>query len=389
MQQDPASPDTKALWIEVVTDTYAPDINGVALSLGRLCTRLRDRGHRVEIVRSGLAADIGETAIFSCPLPGYSQIKVGLPWLGQLRRRWEMNRPDLVYIAIESPLGLSAASTARKLRLPVIGGFHTNFAEYLEQYGVRRIGALVRVYQKWFHQRLHRTLAPSPDVMRKLTAEGFSKVSVLGRGVDNGVFSPTKRSTEFRHSIGAMDDKQPVAIVVGRISPEKNIELAIRAFARMKAACPGMISLVVGDGPLLPKLQQEFPDILFPGFLTGEALATCYASADIMLFPSETETFGNVLIEGMASGLAIVAYDHAAARWHGIDGVNLLKVEAGDEEAFLVAAQKLLDPECRLTLGMAARGTAMGLDWSAIVDEMEGIFRGVIDEVRASAGQPI
>lgn len=389
MERDTSPADPKALWIEVVTDTYAPDINGVALSLGRLYTRLRDRGHRVEIVRSGVAEDARETTVFSCPLPGYAQIKVGLPWPGQLRRRWEKNRPDLVYIAIESPLGLSAASAARKLGLPVIGGFHTNFAEYMGQYGARRIGALVWIYQKWFHERLHRTLVPSPDVMRKLSAAGFSKVSVLGRGVDSGLFSPTKRSAEFRRGIGAMDDKQPVAIVVGRISPEKNIELAIRAFAKMKAACPGMICMVVGDGPLLPKLKQDFPDILFPGFLTGEALATCYASADLMLFPSETETFGNVLVEGMASGLAVLAYDYAAAHWHGIDGVNLLKVESGDEEAFLGAAEKLLDPELRQTLGMGARETAMTLDWSAVVREMEGIFRQVIHEVRNSGDQLI
>jgi glycosyltransferase involved in cell wall biosynthesis len=368
----------KLLFVQVVTDTYVPDINGVANSLGHLCSGLRDRGHRVEIIRSGKANSLGETTVFSWPLPGYWEVKVGAPWPGELRRRWQRDRPNVVYVAIETPLGFSAVSAARKLGIPVVGGFHTNFCEYLQKYGANWVGRQVWHYQKWFHDRLARTLVPSPDACDKLVRAGFSKVSVLGRGVDTSLFTPARRSEALRREYGVMSDA-PVALVVGRVSSEKNIGLAIGAFTRMRQSCPEMVCIVVGDGPACSKLKRDHPEVRFPGYMTGESLATCYASADILLFPSETETFGNVLIEGMASGLAILSYDYAAAAWHGVDGINLLKVDKGDEPAFLDAAGKLLDAGTRKKLAVGALATAQNLGWPSIVAEMEAIFCEVID----------
>ena len=372
-----SSTPPKPLWIEVVTDTYVPDVNGVAFSLGRLCTGLRGRGHRVEIIRSGRVHGAGETSVFSWPLPGYMEVKVGAPWPGELRRRWQKLRPDIIYIAIETPLGFSAASAAIRLGIPVVGGFHTNFYEYLQKYRADWVGAQVWRYQKWFHERLDRTLVPSPDAHGKLVAAGFSKVTILGRGVDISLFDPARRCEVLRGELGAVGNS-PVAIVVGRVSGEKNISLAIQAFIRMRQLCPEINCVVIGDGPVLNKLKRDHPDVRFPGYKTGEELAKYYASADIMLFPSETETFGNVLIEGMASGLATLSYDYAAAAWHGKDHENLLKVEKGNEAAFLNAAEKLLDPTTRMQLGSAARRTAESLSWAGIVAELETIFREVI-----------
>lgn len=370
---------SKPLWIEVVTDTYVPDINGVSFSLGRLCNGLRELGHRVEIIRSGRANGEHETTVFSWPLPGYWEIKVGAPWPGELYRRWKKQRPDVIYVAIETPLGFSAAAAAIKLGIPVVGGFHTNFREYLQNYGVDWVGKQVWRYQKWFHGRLDRTLVPSPDARKKLIDAGFSKVSVLGRGVDTKLFAPEKRSEALRRGYGVTGET-PVALVVGRVSNEKNIGLAIRAFEKMKLACPEMVCMVIGGGPARAKLMRDHPSVLFPGYLTGESLAACCASCDIMLFPSETETFGNVLIEGMSSGLAVLGYDYAAAGWHGHDGENLLKVRKGDEAAFLDAAVRLLDPALRARLGSGARRTAEELGWPAIVSDLEKVFREVIEK---------
>lgn len=367
---------SEPLWIEVVTDTYVPDINGVSFSLGRLCDGLRGRGHRVEIIRSGRSNGEHETTVLSWPLPGYWEIKVGAPWPGELRRRWRRNRPDVIYVAIETPLGFSAVAAARKLGIPVVGGFHTNFREYLRNYRADWVGDQVWRYQKWFHGRLHRTLVPSPDAREKLVSAGFSNVSVLGRGVDTDLFSPVRRSEKLRSEYGVVADT-PIAIVAGRVSTEKNIGLAIRAFASMKRSCPEMVCMVIGDGPARSKLARDHPDVRFPGYLTGEGLAACFASCDIMLFPSETETFGNVLTEGMSSGLAVLGYDYAAAGWHGIHGENLLKVRKGDEPAFIDAAVSLLDPALRSRLGAGARLTAEGLGWPAIIRELECIFREV------------
>lgn len=367
----------KPLHIEVVTDTYVPDINGVALSLGRLCSGLRDRGHRVVVIRSGRASDGSDVWVPWWPLPGYWEIKVGAPWPGQFKRRWEKHRPDVVYVAIETPLGFSAACAALKLGIPVIGGFHTNFREYLRKYGMNWFSEKVWIYQKWFHDRLALTLVPSPDARRKLIEAGFEKVGVLGRGVDTDLFHPEKRSADLRKEWGA-GENSAVALVVGRVSSEKNIELAVRAFERMRASNPEVVCVVVGDGPIRNRLAREHPGVHFAGYRTGTELAKCYASADMLLFPSETETFGNVLLEGMASGLATLAYDYAAAAWHGVDGVNSLKVPKSDEDAFLMAASTLLDPSLRMSLGIEARKTAEALGWPAVVAELEGIFKEVI-----------
>ncbi len=368
----------------MVTDTFVPDINGVSLSLGHLCTGLRERGHRVEIIRSGKAHSTHETTVLSWPLPGYWEVKVGAPWPGELRRRWTKNRPDIIYVAIETPLGFSATAAALRLGIPVVGGFHTNFCEYLENYGTHWIGKQVWRYQQWFHRRLARTLVPSPEARDKLVAAGFAKVSTLGRGVDTSLFSPARRSDALRQSFGVENDA-PIALVVGRVSIEKNIGLAIRAFSHLRRSRPDMICLVVGDGPARAKLQRDHPEVRFPGYLTGQDLADCYAAADILLFPSETETFGNVLIEGMASGMAVLSYDYAAAAWHGIHGGNLLKVPKGDEPAFLAAAGRLLDPALRATLGAAARRTAQQLGWPAIIADFETLLRTVIAESTPSS----
>ena len=377
MKQETTTPGTGPLKIVVVTDTYYPDINGVAFSLARLCAGLRARGHHVEIIRSGQAHGEDETTVWSWSLPGYREVKVGAPWPGYLRHRWETNRPDVVYVAIETPLGFSATSAALRLGIPVVGGYHTNFSDYLRKYGACWIGKQVWRYQKWFHNRLDRTLVPSPDARDKLAAAGFSKVGILGRGVDTELFSPAGRCDALRHEMGVTGEN-PIALVVSRVSSEKNIGLAIRAFTRMRQSCPDMVCIVVGDGPARPTLMRNHPDVKFPGYLTDVKLAACYASADILLFPSETETFGNVLIEGMASGLAVLSYDYAAAAWHGKDGVNLLKVRKGDEAAFLDASVRLLDPSTRNTLSAGALQTAAGLGWFGIVGELETIFREVI-----------
>ncbi len=351
------NPGMPPLRIAIVTDTFAPDINGVAMSLDRLCAGLRERGHQVQVIRSGRGGDV---AVPWWPLPGYWEIRVGAPWPGQFRRLWQRDRPDIVYVAIETPLGFSAMRAAEKLGIPVVGGFHTNFREYLCNYGMPRFAGRVWRYQKWFHSRLACTLVPSPDARRKLLEAGFLNVEVLGRGVDTELFHPAKRSEALRREWGVADGV-PVALVVGRVSPEKNIGLAIRAFERMRAACPELACVVVGDGPVRARLEREHPSVKFTGYRTGEELAACYASA--------------VLLEGMASGLAVLAYDDAAAAWHGRHRENLLKVAKALESAFLDAAVELLDPALRATLGTAARQTSESLAWPAITAELERIFQ--------------
>lgn len=355
--------------IDIVTDTFSPDVNGVAMTLGQLCEGLRKRGHRVHVIRAGKGKR-GETIAASVPLPGYKEVRVGLPGPFKLRKRWLKRRPDAIYVATESPLGKSAVKAAKALGIPVASGFHTNFHEYMERYSLSGLQPLAMAYLKRFHDRADCTLAPSPELVEKLKAEGFHNVHLLGRGVDTELFNPAKRSETLRASWGART-ASPVAMVVGRVAAEKNLDLAMRAFGEMRAIVPDLQCVMVGDGPVREKFASKFPWVHFVGVQLGEDLARHYASADILLFPSETETFGNVVLEGMASGLATVSYDYAAAARFVEHGVNGLKVEKGDAEGFIEQAKAALAIHPGHGMRLAARELAETQEWEAVVKSFE------------------
>jgi UDP-2,3-diacylglucosamine pyrophosphatase LpxH/glycosyltransferase involved in cell wall biosynthesis len=357
--------------IEMVTDTFAPDVNGVAMTLGRLADGLRGRGHRVHVIHTAADAEAGQSRVAAVSLPGYKEVRVGLPKPFELRARWLRRRPDVVYVATESPLGVSALKAARALRIPVAAGFHTNFQDYMEHYRMSALQPLAMAYLRRFHRRADCTLAPSSDIAERLSKEGFSNVHQLGRGVDIGLFAPEKRCATLRASWGARPGA-PVAVIVGRVAPEKNLELAMAAFDRMRMAVPDTRCLVVGDGPVRERLQRDHPWVIFAGMRTGEDLAAHYASADVLIFPSETETFGNVLLEGMASGLATVSYDYAAAGLHVRHGDNGLKARKSDADAFLRLAVDALSIKPDDPLRRAARDTAGTLGWNRVLDDLEG-----------------
>lgn len=355
---------------EIVTDTFFPDVNGVAMTLRRLTDGLRQLGHEVHVIRTGSGPGPTETLAASIPLPGYREVRVGLPKPFKLRARWAKERPDAVYVATESPLGKSALKAANALGIPVVTGFHTNFHEYVSRYGLGRFGSMAMAYLRSFHRLADRTLTPSPEMAALLAAEGVDRVHLLGRGVDTVLFSPARRCQSLRSIWGACP-AAPVALVVGRVAAEKNLDLAIMAFDRMRAACPDVRCVVVGDGPLREKLEARHPWICFTGVRTGDELAACYASADVLLFSSETETFGNVLLEGMASGLVTVSYDYAASALHVRHRENGLKAAKGDQEEFLRLAVEALQMHPGDPLRVAARESAESLGWSRVIGEFE------------------
>ncbi len=361
--------------IDIVTDTFAPDVNGVAMTLGRLTEGLRKRDHRVHVIRTGDGRD-DETIAASLPLPGYREVRIGLPASLMLRMRWMKRRPDAIYVATESPLGKSAVKAAKILGIPVATGFHTNFHEYMKRYSLGSLQPMVMAYLKRFHDRADCTLAPSPELVEKLRVEGFENVHLMGRGVDTELFCPSKRCEALRAEWGATPGA-PVAIVVGRIAAEKNLELAIRCFSEMRTAVPDLRCVMVGDGPLREKLASKHPWVHFSGVQMGEDLARHYASADILLFPSETETFGNVVLEAMASGLATVAYDYAAAAKFVQHGINGLKAPKGDAESFLTQAKTALEIHHGHPLRVSARQIALTQGWTDVVQQFEGHLREI------------
>ncbi|MDP0491465.1 MAG: glycosyltransferase [Verrucomicrobiota bacterium JB023] len=357
--------------IEFVTDTYAPDVNGVAMTLGRLVEGLRERGHLVHVLHTAeRRTESGETTLPSLPLPGYKEVRVGLPGYLKLMRRWQKKRPDAVYVATESLLGMSAIRAASMLRIPVAAGFHTNFDQYMERYRLRRLKPAAMRYLKKVHSRADCTFAPSREVVEKLKSEGFRTVHLLGRGVDTKLYHPDKRVETLRAEWKAQPE-DPVIIMVGRLAPEKNMELGVRAYREILKTHPEAKCVVVGDGPVRESLSADNPDIIFAGVRRDEELAAHYASADVLLFPSETETFGNVLLEGMASGLATVSYDYAAARRYVEHGVSGYKSEQGDENDFIAQAKKAVTERPGSTLRSAAFAKVAELGWDQVVDTFE------------------
>jgi glycosyltransferase involved in cell wall biosynthesis len=373
-----------ALHIALVTETYPPEINGVAMTLGRLVAGLRARGQRVSLTRprqarDGAAGSDGdEHLVMGLPIPGYAGLKFGLASRRRLSAAWRRTRPDLVHVATEGPLGWAAMAAARSLGIPVVAGFHTNFHNYSRYYGVGWLQRPLNAYLRQFHNRARLTLAPTRKLAEQLEADGYRNLGVMARGVDTALFNPRRRDMALRQSWG-VGEADPALIYVGRLAPEKNLSLLATTFRAIQASRPRSRLVMVGDGPECRSLQRQHPEFEFSGPRSGEDLARHYASADIFLFPSLTETFGNVLLEAMASGLAAVAFDYAAASEHLLHGVNGMKVAYGDESGFMRLSSELaMDPEAARRLGQAACLSTRGLAWDNVLDTLLEDYRRLL-----------
>jgi len=365
--------------IALVTETFPPEINGVAMTLAHLVEGLARRGHRVTVFRPRQGArDLprsdglyDEVLCPSVPIPGYSFLRAGLPVRGRLLRAWRIARPDVVHIATEGPLGYAALSAADKLGLPLASSFHTNFHSYSRHYGFAFLTRPALAYLRHFHNRTRITLSPTAELNAELTRDGFQGMRLLSRGVNTEVFNPVHRSEILRRDWGA-SPSDLVVVHVSRLAAEKNYPLLFDAYARIRALNPSARFIVVGDGPLRKKLSRAYPWIHFTGFLPRADLARHYASADAFLYASTTETFGNVVTEAMASGLPVVAYDYAAPARYIRNHENGLVVPFDDTNAWLLAATTLAgSASLRQRLGMAARRTAEGISWTAVIDGFE------------------
>lgn len=356
--------------IALVTETFPPEVNGVAMTLSRLVGGLRSSGHVVEVVRPRQTHESGPTEDFLVPgfaIPFYASLRVGLPALATLEARWRTWRPDVVHVATEGPLGLASLSAASRLGLPVTSSFHTNFHAYGGHYGVSALRDATLAYLRWFHNRTRLTLAPTRQMVNELAAERFRGLAVMARGVDTALFDPARRDPALRAAWGATDE-DIVAVYVGRIAVEKNLGLAVEAFLRLRQTEPRARFVLVGDGPAKAALEREHPEFHYAGMRRGPELAAHYASGDIFLFASTTETFGNVVTEAIASGLVTVAYDYAATREHLREGVNGFPAEFDRPEAFHAAAARALAARAHWpAIRSAARSTAQALTWDAVV----------------------
>lgn len=270
--------------IVIATDAWAPQINGVVTTLGKMGEELTALGNEVKYITPE------EFKTFPCP--SYPSIKLAILPKKKVHEILDSYKPDIVHIATEGPLGQAARSYCVKNKLKFTTSYHTQFPEYV------RLRAPIPTawtysFLRRFHKEAERTMVPTPSQQQKLIDKNFSNVVVWPRGVDTELFKP--RSKEF------IDAPRPVSMYMGRIAVEKNIEV----FLEMDL--PGT-KYIIGDGPDLAELKTKYPEVRFTGFKTGEELATYLAAADVFVFPSLTDTFGLVMLEAMACGVPVAAF---------------------------------------------------------------------------------
>ena len=354
------------------------------MTLSQLATGLAARGREVEVVRPRQANEtergvgafqeddgVSHWLVPGMPIPLYKSLRMGLPVAPNLQRRWKQTMPDVVHVATEGPLGLAALYAAARLKLPVTSSFHTNFHQYSDHYGLKAGQNVALRYLRWFHNRTRCTMVPTLEMRDHLKTSGFDRLTVIARGVDTRLFSPAKRSEALRRAWGA-EPSDPVVIYVGRLAAEKNLGLAVRAFLEFQRLIPSARFVLVGDGPGGEALRAKYPEFHYAGLKRGEDLAACYASADLFVFPSVTETFGNVITEAMASGLVVLSYNYAAARQYLRSGENGFTATLGNEPAFLESARIAADRrDAWPAVRASARETALTITWDAIIDRFE------------------
>ena len=377
----------------IVTETYPPEVNGVALTVQGLEHGLRALGHEVLLVRprqesDSTTQDKDTLLVRGAGLPRYPGLKFGLPATQALLKQWTAAPPDSIYVATEGPLGWSALRAARRLGIPVATGFHTRFDQYMRDYGLRLLEQTALSWMRRFHNGADATLVPTRELADYLETQGFGQVVHLARAVNARQFNPENRDAGLRRSWGLGEDDLAV-IYLGRIAAEKNLELAVRAFRSLQRTRPQARFIWVGDGPAREKLAREHPDFLFCGVQRGAEVARHFASADLFLFPSHSETFGNTTLEAMASGIPAVAFNYGAAREHLRNGVDGAAVD--NDDAFIAAAVELANNDSlRREMGRLAAISMQRLHPEQVARDFEAVLARIArgrknDETAAAA----
>lgn len=382
------APERRFLRVAVVTETWPPEINGVAVTLSKLIHHLGIRQHTIQLIRprqdkfdQGIESEgWSELLLKGLPIPKYPQLKLGLPSKKALLQAWSTHRPDLVHIATEGPLGWSALQAAKILRLPVTSDFRTNFHSYCQHYGVGWLTKPIVAYLRKFHNRTGFTMVPTQSMKHQLEAHGFKNLKVVARGVDTQLFHPNKRSELMRDSWGATDNTT-VLLSVGRLAAEKNLNLTIDTYQALKVAGRDVKMVFAGDGPMRNITEAKCPDAFFMGMCSHEQLAILYASADVLLFPSLTETFGNVTLEAMASATPVLAFDCAAASDFVTNHRNGWLIDSTQPQAYINRALDItLNNETMQQASLHTRASIEHLGWDEIAQQVEDIFQAAIEK---------
>jgi glycosyltransferase involved in cell wall biosynthesis len=375
--------------VTIVTETYFPQVNGVSRTLGELVRHLDGHGDTVQLIHPnyGSAHEVDRRAhvVRSFVLPFYKELHLPLPPFGSAHRAIASFGPDVIHIATEATLGLSVLNYAMRRRLNVVSSFHTNFDQYTGHYGVGWARWLIWRYLRWFHNSTRETYVPSEATIGELERLGFERLVLWKRGVDSTLFRPDRPGRlEIRRGLG-WSPEDTVISYVSRIAAEKNVDYLADALAIVASRRPEVRVLLVGDGPMRTALEGRIGSFArFVGYRKGEDLADHYAASDIFAFASLTETFGNVVLEAMASGLPVVALRAGGVGGTVQSGTTGILVEPTEPpERMADALLSLIDrTDERRRMAAAARRYALSQSWDTIMGGLRDRYQGLIDEQR-------
>ncbi len=378
--------------VSLVTETYFPQVNGVSRTLGQLVRHLTARGDAVQLIHP----DYGEIArgpdvhlVRSTRLPFYRELFLPIPPFTKTLQALDQFQPDLVHIATEATLGLTLLRHVLKKKIPTVSSFHTNFDQYSDHYRVGWLKGLIWRYLRWFHNRTRETYVPSRATIADLKARGFERLVLWPRGVDSTLFRPDRPGrAAIRQTLGFRDN-QVVVAYVSRIAAEKNINYLADALESVASERPEARFLFVGDGPARPEIERRMGSrARFVGYRSGEDLADHYASADLFAFSSLTETFGNVVLEAMASGLPVVALRAGGVGDTVRPGETGLLIDPDAPPAdFARAVTSLIDnADLRRQTAASARSYAQSQSWDEIMGRLRDHYQDVINGASRPAG---
>ena len=374
----------RSLRIALFTGNYVHIEDGVSRTLGRLVGYLEAQGHRVLVLAPTVANPPMTQPGSFLPVPAAAiptrneyLFTKGFPEGAQ--RQVEAFGPDLVHIATPDRLGFGALNWALERGLPVVATYHTHFVSYLDYYHARFLRPLLHYIARRFYNRCTEVYVPTPAMEQNLRGQGVTApIRLWPRGIELDRFSPSHRSEQWRADYGLSRD-DVVVLFVSRLVKEKGLDVFTDVILRLHEGGWPIRALVVGDGPEREPLAEMLRRAVFTGHLSGDSLATAYASSDIFLFPSETETFGNVTLEAMSSGLPVVCADAAGSKSLVESGRAGFLCPPRDAAAFADAARRLVtDPELRRSFGAAGREAAGHYNWPAVLARMVSYYEGVV-----------
>lgn len=386
---DKAGPPDPELRVALFTGNYNYIKDGVALTLNRLVAFLEKRGVPVlvfaPVAEKPAFASAGELVpVPSMAIPTRPEYRIALGLSRTARQRLEAFRPTLLHIAVPDIAGYKALKLAERWGIPVVASYHTRYDTYLRFYGLALFEKLGQRYMRNFYNRVRRVYPPSESMAEIIRSEGQSQnVEIWARGVDSDLFSPAKRDMDWRRAHG-ISDGEVVISFAGRLVKEKNTAIFMRVLNALTAKGLNVRPLVIGDGPEMAVMRAGLRNGVFAGFLHGEELARAYASSDIFFFPSESETFGNVTLEAMASGLPAVNAIASGSNSLVEEGVTGHLVSARDEHLLAARLETLAaDVSLRRRMGEAARSRALGYSWDNVLSGLLQSYMEVLREARA------